>query len=151
MINKPWPRPAALAFAAMVDSLACGLWPGARPGTSLELNVHFIPETMVENASLEVLTTPPSVGYYSVAETSTPEPVGSMMCNGVVWDSTTSVNFTEIKVAQPVTLTVNDPAMLSGANNTTSSSHSKGITIAILVSLYWQWHIARSTPDKITY
>jgi hypothetical protein len=89
------------------------------------VNVHFNPEIIMENASLEVVTTPPSVGYYGVAESCTPEPGGSMMCNRVVWDSTTSVNFTKIKVAQPVMLTVNDPAMLSGANNTTSSSHSK--------------------------
>jgi hypothetical protein len=99
------------------------------------VNVYFISETIVENASLKVVTAPPSVGYYRVAETCTPEPGGSMMCNRVVWDSTTSINFTEIEVAQPIMLTVNDPAMLLGTNNTTSSSHSKGITITLLVSL----------------
>jgi hypothetical protein len=66
------------------------------------VNVHFIPETIMDNASLEVVTSPPSVGYYSVAETCTPEPGGSMMCNGVVWDSTTSVNFTKIKLHNPL-------------------------------------------------
>jgi hypothetical protein len=98
---------------------------------------------------VEVVTAPPTLSFYGISETCTPVASGSMVCDGVVWDSTTTIHFTETEVANRVTLT--------------RSSPNREIAIALLVSvavvilcvgvflLCRRRRSARVAPGKIAY